>query len=344
MSDPTAKAINEPAGANGSSPDWISVSRASAGFLGCFALLNLLGEWFHPGFDANILWIDLRPMSQQFVRGLLGLAAAALMLFAVHPNLTTIPRRIVQFTVILLLATSVANSIQFLRLLESEQIHSSFPIPFSAQVALVLLVILAGTLPASPGPRHDGLVILTVFICGVGFPLTQFYCFGKTDYRIEADAVVVFGCRVYADGTPSWALKGRLDTACQLVREGLADYLIVSGGPGDGDIHETETMREMAIEQGVDPDRILVDPDGWNTWSTVQNTSELIRTRGWSRILAVSDFYHLPRIKLAFRRTGVTVRTVPVEAEPRNLPSQIAREILAWWYYYLQPRQTSGHA
>ena len=53
MSDPTTKAINEPAGANGSSPNWISVSRASAGFLGCFALLNLLGEGLRDALAAS---------------------------------------------------------------------------------------------------------------------------------------------------------------------------------------------------------------------------------------------------------------------------------------------------
>lgn len=326
-------------------PAWLGVSRSVAGFLGCFAMLNLIGELFHPGFDANILWIDLRPLPALVARGLLGLAASALLLFAVHPGLSGPTRRTVQFTVSLLLATSLANTIQFLALVRSGTIQTDFPIPFSAQVTCLLLVILAGTISPSSavptGARDAWIVLLTLLLCIVAFPVSQLYCFGKTDYRRPADVVVVFGCRVYADGTPSPSLQHRMQTASSLVTDGVADYLIVSGGPGDGEFHETDTMKRLAIEQGVAPDRILVDRDGVNTQATILHSARIVHEREWKRVLAVSDFYHLPRIKLTFRRTGMEVWTVPASADPPDLPFQIIRETVAWWFYYLQPRDAA---
>jgi len=46
------------------------------------------------------------------------------------------------------------------------------------------------------------------------FPLALMLFFGNTDYRRPADAVVVFGARVYASGKLSDALEDRIRTGC----------------------------------------------------------------------------------------------------------------------------------
>ena len=40
-----------------------SLARGFALFLGAFALLNVLGDLWRPGFDATLWWIDLRWLS-----------------------------------------------------------------------------------------------------------------------------------------------------------------------------------------------------------------------------------------------------------------------------------------
>ena len=57
------------------------------------------------------------------------------------------------------------------------------------------------------------------------------------------------------------------------------------------------------------------------------------------RVLAVSEFYHLPRIKLAYARAGLDVFTVP--ARPQNWRRawdlrSIFREVPAFWVYHLR--------
>ncbi|HWW02814.1 MAG TPA: YdcF family protein [Candidatus Acidoferrum sp.] len=149
---------------------------------------------------------------------------------------------------------------------------------------------------------------------------------------------IVFGARVYADGHPSVALADRVRTACELYRQGLTRKLIFSGGPGDGAIHETESMRRMAIGLGVRPEDILTDREGLSTQATVRNTKRLLRETGSSRVLVVSHFFHLPRIKLAFQRAGIEVYTVPARESYvlRQLPFNMAREVAALWVYYVK--------
>lgn len=175
--------------------------------------------------------------------------------------------------------------------------------------------------------------------CAVIFPLAQMICFGKTEYQRPADVAVVFGARVYADGRPSDALADRVRTGCYLYRDGLINKLLFSGGPGDGAVHETESMKQMAIRLGVRPEDILTDQAGLNTQATVRNTSALLSQLRVSRVLVVSHFYHLPRIKLAYHRAGWEVYTVPARETYllRQMPYNMAREVAALWVYYLRP-------
>ena len=179
---------------------------------------------------------------------------------------------------------------------------------------------------------------LPLAACLVLFPLAQVVCFGKTDYRRPADAVIVLGARAYADGRPSDALADRVRTGCQLVREGLANKIIFSGGPGDGVIHETEVMRRMALELGVPAEAILLDPQGLSTRATIDNARVLFEREGIHDALGVSHFYHLPRLKLAAQRAGLNIRTVPARQSYflRQTPAFVAREVVALWVYYLK--------
>lgn len=152
-------------------------------------------------------------------------------------------------------------------------------------------------------------------------------------------SIVVFGCLVRADGTPSMALADRVRTGVELYQAGLADRLIFSGGPGEGPTHETEAMRRLAMQLGVPASAIEVDLDGLNTQATVRNVVAQGWENGRPRVLAVSHFYHLPRIKLCFRRAGWDVLTVPANEsrELYHLPRYLMREVVALWWYYLDP-------
>jgi vancomycin permeability regulator SanA len=246
-----------------------------------------------------------------------------------------------------LLAIVGANTVTFHVLAWKDSIAAGCPIAFSSLVLGGLLLILIGTwaqcAPARGHSRSEAMLIWAmVSVCLIGFPLTQMFCFGMTDYRRPADVVVVFGARVYADGRPSQALADRVRTGCSLYREGLVHKVILSGGPGDGDVHETEGMRRMALRLGVRAEDILVDEQGLNTQATVENTCETFNTHRLPRVIAVSHFYHLPRVKMAYQRHGREVYTVPAHETYRltALPIYMMREIAALWVYYARPLWT----
>lgn len=326
-------------------PLFLAFSRGLALFIGGFSLLNLVGELRFPGFDANHWWIDFRPIDPLAARIFLAVTSVFLVAYSIRPGLSARRRALTLVLVAVLLAVTVWNVVHFHILLGRGTINAGFPVAFSLFVSTALaVVIIALAVRKLKFGTNKGLpakivLIVTLITCLVGFSLGQMFCFGRTDYRRPADVIVVFGARVYSDGRASDALADRVRTGCRLYLDGLAKRLILSGGPGDGAVHETEAMRRMAIELGVPEEAILIDANGVNTRATVKSTSAMFERLGAKRVLAVSHFYHLPRIKMSYQRRRWEVYTVPAKESYvlTEMPRYILREVAALWVYYLRP-------
>jgi vancomycin permeability regulator SanA len=321
-----------------------ALPRGVALFLGTFCLLNLVIRFRGADLDGNLLWIDLRFLPRIVAQPFLLLAAMLLVGFALRPAGSASRRRLTLATLALLALSAVEDTLRFYGLFAHGNIHPAIPIAFSTFVLTALATLGAAVwrrVASSPEPRGVlRLQIAGVFIgCALVFPVLQMFCFGKTDYRRLADAAVVLGARAYADGRPSDALSDRVRTACGLYKDGLVHKLIFSGGPGDGAISESQAMKRMALKLGVKPEDIVLDELGVNTRATVRNTESLFHELHVSRVLVVSHFYHLPRVKLAYHQAGTEVYTVPAREGYllRQLPYNMAREIAAFWTYYLRP-------
>ncbi|MHC4354827.1 MAG: YdcF family protein [Planctomycetota bacterium] len=322
-----------------------AVSRGLAFFLGAFSLLNVLGDLLSPGFDSNHWWIDLRPIHSPAADIFLAAAAVFLLAYSIRPVLSAERRILTYAFVAALFLVTAWNAVTFYVLVIRRTIRSGFPVAFSVFVcgALATVLISLGeqkkTRRKKAQLRPRVTLVATVMICMVGLPFAQMFCFGPTDYRRPADAIVVFGARVYADGRVSDALADRVRTGCELYKDGLAKRIIFSGGPGDGDVHETEAMRAMALKLGVPAQAIMLDRDGINTRATVSNTCAMFEDSEIRRVLAVSHFYHLPRIKMSYQRQDLEVYTVPAKESYTltAMPYFMARETAALWVYYLRP-------
>jgi vancomycin permeability regulator SanA len=317
------------------------VSRGMALTIGLFCLANIIGEQVVAGFDANIWWIDLRMLPRGLASALLVTSGLLLMAFTLWPAMPAWRAFATRSVVSLLCLFAVINAVTFYRLKFDGSLYSSPWLPFSAFVAGTLLVMLHGMSiqkPADSGWHQTGLISMTTLCLAFILPFTQMFLFGKTDYRRPADVALVFGARTYADGRASLALSDRVQTGIDLYHQGFVKYLVVSGGPGDGAFHETDTMRRLAQEAGVPDEAIIIDRAGLNTNASIRNTAEILKSRGLQSLIAVSHFYHLPRIKLSSARgCDVPVYTVPArESRTLNaLPYYLAREVAAIWAYYL---------
>ncbi len=128
---------------------------------------------------------------------------------------------------------------------------------------------------------------------------------GLSDDARRSDVGIVLGSKVELDGRPSARLAARLDKAVELYRAGLFPSVIVSGGLGKEGYDEAATMRDYLVARGVPAAAVIVDAAGVNTEATARNSAALMRQRGMTSALVVTQYFHVTRSKMALRDNGV---------------------------------------
>ena len=133
---------------------------------------------------------------------------------------------------------------------------------------------------------------------------------------------MVLGCRL-RDGRPTPALARRVACGIACWQEGAAPKLLFTGG-GEG-MSEAAAMAALAAAASVPEDAILLETDARNTVENAQKSARLLRGAGLSRVLLVSDRYHLPRAGLLFRMAGLVI-----VATAHPPPRRAREEALPW--------------
>lgn len=328
-----------------------AAARGAALFFGAFTLLSLFGarRAADSGFDPTIWWIALPAgVGRGAGEALLAGAGALLLAYALAPRLRAWRRWATAAVALALALCALANAADFYRVWGAGAIAPSVPLPLSFVLAAVLVAVAAAVVWAPPPQgarrgRAGAVAVAAAAVCALLFPLAQVFFFGGTDYRRAADVAVVFGAQVHDSGALSTSLHDRMTTAVGLYEAGLVTKLLVSGAVGASGHDEALVMRDFAVAQGVPAEDVIIDSAGVNTEATVRNTPGLLAGLGGGggerlTLLAVSQFYHLPRVKLTYARAGWDVLTVPARASRpiAQTPQLVVREIPAFWVYYLR--------
>jgi uncharacterized SAM-binding protein YcdF (DUF218 family) len=159
-----------------------------------------------------------------------------------------------------------------------------------------------------------------------------------------ADAVVVLGGELTAEGRLGPSSLRRLVHGIVLHRAKLAPLLVLSGQTRRHGGSEPEVRAQLARDLGVAPEAIVLVPGANTTREEAARTAAELRPRGVHRILLVTDPLHLARARGVFSRAGLEVLAAPApdpELDARGplgrlaLARTLAMEIVARGYYRL---------
>lgn len=177
------------------------------------------------------------------------------------------------------------------------------------------------------------IVILCVAVLGLCTVLgvNAYVCLSTADRILSpkdavnweaADCIIVLGCQVRSDGTPSHMLSDRLDRGIELYKQGAAPKIIMSGDHGQVGYDEVNTMKQYAIAAGVPSEDIFMDHAGFSTYETVCRAKKIF---GVEEAIIVTQEYHLYRALYIAESFGIDARGVG--ADYRTYSGQLKRDI-----------------
>jgi uncharacterized SAM-binding protein YcdF (DUF218 family) len=180
-------------------------------------------------------------------------------------------------------------------------------------------------MPFWTGRRALGGILLAVVLLALGWAavVVSVAIHAAHDEATGADAIVVLGAAQY-DGRPSPVLIARLDHALDLWKQGLAPIIVVTGGKRPGDrFTEATASANYLLQHGVPDDKILREVQGTSSWESLAAAARILRERGLSEVILVSDPYHALRIGGIARELGLTAHVSPTRTSGLSSGSEL---------------------
>ena len=202
-------------------------------------------------------------------------------------------------------------------------------------VSLLLLVYFGVMNPGWIPSKYHFVVNLILNLCAVLYLYLECMLIGafiavfsvaRFEPQLDRDFIIILGCRIRRDGTPTPLLRGRVDRAIAFYKKqkeetGKMPVFVTSGGKGsDESQSESASMKAYLLEQGIPEEQIIEENKSENTYQNMLFSKETIRTV-------------MPDAKTAFSttnyhvfRSGLYARRVGLHAIGMGMPTR-------WWFW-----------
>ena len=138
----------------------------------------------------------------------------------------------------------------------------------------------------------------------------------------DVDCILVLGCGVRDDGSPSAMLHDRLKRGVALYHDGAAPKLLMSGDHGRVGYDEVDAMKSYAVGEGVPAENVFMDHAGFSTYESMYRAREVFQAK---KVIIVTQQYHLFRAVYIARSLGIDA--YGVSSDYRTYVGGTAREV-----------------
>ena len=143
----------------------------------------------------------------------------------------------------------------------------------------------------------------------------------------DVDCILVLGCGVRDDGTPSDMLRDRLLRGIELYELGAAPKLLMSGDHGRTTYDEVNIMKGFAVDAGMASSSVFMDHAGFSTYESMSRAQDIFQA---DKIIIVTQGYHLYRAIYIARALGIEAYGVASDLNTyAGQTYRDAREVLA---------------
>ncbi len=182
------------------------------------------------------------------------------------------------------------------------------------------------------------LIFPIILILALAFLTTSFIYMCPINYK-PCETMIILGCGVNDDGSPTAVEKKRLDKALEYLNEHPDTAVIVSGGLRDDydGYHEADSMEIYLKEHGFNKNQIFKEEKSSSTYENINYSEEIIRENGLSReVLIVTDRFHQYRSVNIAGKADLVPYSLPVKTDWYIWPAYYIREmyaVLGYWIF-----------
>lgn len=135
--------------------------------------------------------------------------------------------------------------------------------------------------------------------------------YGKVDEKAPSDVAIVLGAGTWK-GEVSPVYRERLNHGIWLYQNGYVEYLILTGGVGEGNtVSDAAAAKAYALSQGVPEDVILIEEKSTITEENLFYAKALMDELSLRSAIIVSDPLHMKRAMLMASDYGIDARSSP---------------------------------
>ena len=170
---------------------------------------------------------------------------------------------------------------------------------------------------------------IMVFVFLASFVLS--FAHSTTDYT--EDAIIVLGCGLNSDGTPSHTLQNRLDGCIDYHKNNPDSYIVVTGAVSRfGNMTEGAAMKKYLVDNGITENKILVDEKATNTKENFEYSLQLLDAVGVNseNVVFVTNSFHIFRARNYALQAGFKdINVLSVKTDRAVFLPAVIREVCA---------------
>ena len=150
------------------------------------------------------------------------------------------------------------------------------------------------------------LIVLYTIIAAV-----QIVQYGKVDNKTKCDVAIVLGAATSGEEV-SPVYRERINHGIWLYENGYVDYLILTGGVGEGnEKSDAYVAKQYAIEKGVPEQAILIEEQSTITEENLEYAKTIMDAHAMGTAIIISDPLHMKRAMLMANDYGITAYSSP---------------------------------
>jgi uncharacterized SAM-binding protein YcdF (DUF218 family) len=190
--------------------------------------------------------------------------------------------------------------------------------PLSKKMYLLFLFILS--------------VLIAVCLIAVAFDIVNY---GKRDEKAPSDVAIVLGAAT-TNGEVSPVYRERINHAIWLYENGYVDYLILTGGFGDGNsVSDSEAAKRYAISRGIVDNVIFIEESSTITEENLEQAKIIMDNNSLNTAILVSDPLHMKRAMRMAGDYGIDALTSPTPTSMYRTPKTKLPFLLREEFFYI---------